>query len=83
MHVVLLIFCFFLSGDFDPISKIYGQIGAEIFKRALTYPARLIAKNAGVNDSIVIEKVSLLESFSIYIFTVSELILNPGSLFQK
>ncbi|KAJ9709483.1 hypothetical protein PVL29_001117 [Vitis rotundifolia] len=33
------------------------KIGAEIFKRALTYPARLIAKNAGVNDSVVIEKV--------------------------
>ncbi|MCL7044706.1 hypothetical protein MKW94_006201 [Papaver nudicaule] len=30
---------------------------ADIFKRALTYPTRLIAKNAGVNGSIVIEKV--------------------------
>ncbi|XP_042982706.1 chaperonin 60 subunit beta 4, chloroplastic isoform X4 [Carya illinoinensis] len=39
---------------------IYGsalQIGAEIFKRALSYPARLIAKNAGVNGNLVIEKV--------------------------
>ncbi|KAI3834818.1 hypothetical protein MKW92_022866 [Papaver armeniacum] len=33
------------------------KIGADIFKRALTYPTRLIAKNAGVNGSIVIEKV--------------------------
>ncbi|KAK9276685.1 hypothetical protein L1049_006221 [Liquidambar formosana] len=33
------------------------KIGAEIFRRALTYPARLIAKNAGVNGSVVIEKV--------------------------
>ncbi|GAB4840197.1 hypothetical protein Ancab_020962 [Ancistrocladus abbreviatus] len=33
------------------------KIGAEIFKRALTYPCRQIAKNAGVNESIVVEKV--------------------------
>ncbi|GJR01835.1 TCP-1/cpn60 chaperonin family protein [Tanacetum coccineum] len=33
------------------------KIGAEIFKRALEYPARQIAKNAGVNGSVVIEKV--------------------------
>lgn len=34
------------------------QIGAEIFKRALSYPARQIAKNAGANGSVVVEKVS-------------------------
>ncbi|RVW44670.1 hypothetical protein VitviT2T_001214 [Vitis vinifera] len=39
------------------------KIGAEIFKRALTYPARLIAKNAGVNDSVVIEKVLSNDDF--------------------
>ncbi|XP_075656633.1 chaperonin 60 subunit beta 4, chloroplastic-like isoform X2 [Castanea sativa] len=33
------------------------KIGAEIFRRALYYPARLIAKNAGVNGSVVIEKI--------------------------
>lgn len=33
------------------------QIGAEIFKKALSYPARQIAKNAGVNGSVVVEKV--------------------------
>ena len=33
------------------------KIGAEIFKRALSYPARQIAKNAGVNGNVVIEKV--------------------------
>lgn len=33
------------------------QIGAEIFKRALSYPVKLIAKNAGVNGSVVVEKV--------------------------
>lgn len=34
------------------------KIGAGIFKKALEYPARQIAKNAGVNGSVVIEKVS-------------------------
>nr|AKH05145.1 chaperonin-60 beta4 [Pelargonium tetragonum] len=33
------------------------KIGAEIFKRALSYPIKLIAKNAGVNGSVVVEKV--------------------------
>ncbi|XP_023762043.1 chaperonin 60 subunit beta 4, chloroplastic isoform X1 [Lactuca sativa] len=33
------------------------KIGAGIFKKALEYPARQIAKNAGVNGSVVIEKV--------------------------
>ncbi|XP_071715985.1 ruBisCO large subunit-binding protein subunit beta, chloroplastic-like [Rutidosis leptorrhynchoides] len=33
------------------------KIGADIFKRALEYPARQIAKNAGINGSVVIEKV--------------------------
>jgi len=35
----------------------YQQIGAEIFRRALSYPARMIAKNAGVNGNVVINKV--------------------------
>nr|GME12068.1 ruBisCO large subunit-binding protein subunit beta, chloroplastic [Ipomoea batatas] len=32
-------------------------IGADIVKRALSYPLKLIAKNAGVNGSVVSEKV--------------------------
>ncbi|KAK9090867.1 hypothetical protein Sjap_024044 [Stephania japonica] len=40
------------------LTKSLSQIGADIFKRALAYPAKLIAKNAGVNGSIVIEKVA-------------------------
>lgn len=32
-------------------------MGADIFKRALAYPARQIAKNAGKNGNAVIEKV--------------------------
>uniref|UniRef100_A0A7N0UMD3 Uncharacterized protein n=2 Tax=Kalanchoe fedtschenkoi TaxID=63787 RepID=A0A7N0UMD3_KALFE len=33
------------------------KMGAEIFRRSLSYPAKLIAKNAGVSGSIVVEKV--------------------------
>ncbi|PHU01121.1 RuBisCO large subunit-binding protein subunit beta, chloroplastic [Capsicum chinense] len=33
------------------------KIGADIVKRALRYPMKLIAKNTGVNGSVVIEKV--------------------------
>ncbi|KAJ7544784.1 hypothetical protein O6H91_09G093000 [Diphasiastrum complanatum] len=32
-------------------------VGADIVKRALSYPLKLIAKNAGVNGSVVVEKV--------------------------
>ena len=40
------------------ILSILAQIGAEIFKKSLSYPAKLIAKNAGVNGNVVVEKVS-------------------------
>lgn len=33
------------------------KIGAEIFRQALAYPIRKIAENAGVNGSVVIQKV--------------------------
>ncbi|XP_073013132.1 ruBisCO large subunit-binding protein subunit beta, chloroplastic-like [Typha latifolia] len=33
------------------------KIGADIFKRALSYPSKLIAKNAGMNGNSVVEKV--------------------------
>nr|GLL29657.1 Chaperone tailless complex polypeptide 1 (TCP-1) [Ipomoea trifida] len=33
------------------------KVGAEIVKRALSYPLKLIAKGAGVNGSVVSEKV--------------------------
>ncbi|OMO93643.1 Chaperonin Cpn60 [Corchorus capsularis] len=50
-----------LSGKIDGIKKLLDnqeqKIGAEIFKRALSYPTKLIAKNAGVNGSVVVEKV--------------------------
>ena len=36
------------------------QVGADIVKRALSYPLKLIAKNAGVNGSVVSEKVCSL-----------------------
>jgi chaperonin GroEL len=33
------------------------KLGADIIKRALSYPMRLIASNAGVNGSVTVEKV--------------------------
>ncbi|XP_050117147.1 chaperonin 60 subunit beta 4, chloroplastic isoform X2 [Malus sylvestris] len=50
-----------LSKKVDAIKELLDnkeqKIGAEIFKRALSYPVKLIAKNAGVNGSVVVEKV--------------------------
>ncbi|XP_048427420.1 ruBisCO large subunit-binding protein subunit beta, chloroplastic [Pyrus x bretschneideri] len=50
-----------LSKKVDTIKELLDneeqKIGAEIFKRALSYPVKLIAKNAGVNGSVVVEKV--------------------------
>ncbi|KAG9152612.1 hypothetical protein Leryth_026746 [Lithospermum erythrorhizon] len=39
------------------------KVGADIVKRALSYPMKLIAKNAGVNGSVVIEKVLTNDDF--------------------
>ncbi|GAB2225626.1 hypothetical protein Droror1_Dr00006423 [Drosera rotundifolia] len=39
------------------------KLGAEIVKRALSYPMDLIAKNAGVNGAVVIEKVLSNDDF--------------------
>ncbi|KAL9259191.1 RuBisCO large subunit-binding protein subunit beta, chloroplastic-like protein [Drosera capensis] len=39
------------------------KLGAEIVKRALSYPMDLIAKNAGVNGAVVIEKVLSNDNF--------------------
>ncbi|XP_013721782.1 chaperonin 60 subunit beta 4, chloroplastic isoform X2 [Brassica napus] len=46
----------------DTLDNTEQKIGAEIFKKALSYPIRLIAKNAGTNGNIVIEKVLLNEN---------------------
>ncbi|XP_022968509.1 chaperonin 60 subunit beta 4, chloroplastic-like [Cucurbita maxima] len=50
-----------LSTKVDAIKNVLENeeqmIGAEIFKRALSYPTKLIARNAGVNGSVVIDKV--------------------------
>ncbi|XP_002966190.2 ruBisCO large subunit-binding protein subunit beta, chloroplastic [Selaginella moellendorffii] len=40
------------------------KIGADIVKRALGYPIKLIAKNAGVNGSVVVEKVLANDNFN-------------------
>ncbi|CDO97994.1 unnamed protein product [Coffea canephora] len=41
----------------DSLDNDEQKVGADIVKRALSYPMKLIAKNAGVNGSVVIEKV--------------------------
>ncbi|KAK4260920.1 hypothetical protein QN277_003981 [Acacia crassicarpa] len=50
-----------LSQKVDSIKELLDneeqKIGAEIFRRALSYPTRLIAKNAGVNGNVVIDKI--------------------------
>ena len=35
----------------------HAQVGAEIVRKALSYPLRLIANNAGVNGSVVQQRV--------------------------
>ena len=35
----------------------FAQVGAEIVRKALSYPLRLIANNAGVNGSVVQQRV--------------------------
>ncbi|KNA06370.1 hypothetical protein SOVF_181470 [Spinacia oleracea] len=50
-----------LSSKVDAIKaqlqNVEEKVGADIVKRALSYPLKLIAKNAGVNGSVVSEKV--------------------------
>ncbi|KAF2582658.1 hypothetical protein F2Q68_00002918, partial [Brassica cretica] len=41
----------------DTLENDEEKVGAEIVKRALSYPLKLIAKNAGVSGSVVSEKV--------------------------
>ncbi|KAJ8446259.1 LOW QUALITY PROTEIN: hypothetical protein Cgig2_016030 [Carnegiea gigantea] len=41
----------------DKLDNDEEKVGADIVKRALSYPLKLIAKNAGVNGSVVSEKV--------------------------
>ncbi|XP_011655734.2 chaperonin 60 subunit beta 4, chloroplastic isoform X3 [Cucumis sativus] len=52
-----------LSTKVDAIKNVLENdeqmVGAEIFKRALSYPTKLIARNAGVNGSVVIDKVAV------------------------
>ena len=41
----------------DTLDNDEQKLGADIIKRALSYPMRLIASNAGVNGSVTVEKV--------------------------
>lgn len=55
-----------LSSKVDDMKKLLDneeqKIGADILKRALLYPARQIAKNAGKNGNSVIEKVMSVDN---------------------
>lgn len=41
------------------------KVGAEIVRKALSYPLKLIANNAGVNGSVVVQKVRIPVALSI------------------
>ncbi|XP_058103518.1 ruBisCO large subunit-binding protein subunit beta, chloroplastic-like, partial [Magnolia sinica] len=41
----------------DTLENDEQKVGVEIVRRALSYPLKLIAKNAGVNGSVVTKKV--------------------------
>ena len=41
----------------DSLANDEQKVGADIVKRALGYPLKLIANNAGVNGSVVMQKV--------------------------
>lgn len=45
------------TSNTNPIITKPQQVGADIVKKALTYPMKLIANNAGVNGSVVMQKV--------------------------
>ncbi|VAH99350.1 unnamed protein product [Triticum turgidum subsp. durum] len=47
----------------DTLENDEQKVGAEIVRRALCYPLKLIAKNAGVNGSVVTEKVLSNDNF--------------------
>ncbi|KAJ3690910.1 hypothetical protein LUZ61_020074 [Rhynchospora tenuis] len=47
----------------DTLENEEQKVGADIVKRALSYPLKLIAKNAGVNGSVVMEKVLASDNF--------------------
>jgi chaperonin GroEL (HSP60 family) len=43
------------------------RVGAEIVRRALPYSLKLIARNAGTNGSVVVQKVGQKQELSWYI----------------
>ncbi|EFJ33580.1 hypothetical protein SELMODRAFT_142800 [Selaginella moellendorffii] len=48
----------------DTLENDEQKIGAEIVRKALSYPVKLIAKNAGVNGSVIVEKVLADDNFN-------------------
>ena len=56
------------------------KVGAEIVRRALSYPLKLIANNAGVNGSVVVQKVR--SHACLYQSTSSKHIFIRGGCYQ-
>ncbi|KAL0701962.1 hypothetical protein Bca4012_058084 [Brassica carinata] len=55
------VLCFALLPNFDAIiAALEKRLEQDIVKRALSYPLKLIAKNAGVNGSVISEKLSFV-----------------------
>eukprot|EP00873_Tetraselmis_striata_P010552 jgi/Tetstr1/430816/TSEL_020599.t1 len=46
-----------VDGWKDSLPNLEQQMGADIVKRALTYPLKLVAENAGVNGSVVMQRI--------------------------
>ena len=57
------------------------KVGAEIVRRALSYPLKLIANNAGVNGSVVVQKVGCYPQgyckFSVEAVSMKNYVGNP------
>ena len=47
----------FVDGIKDELDNDEQRLGADIIKRALSYPMRLVAYNSGVNGSVTVQKV--------------------------
>ena len=66
----------------DGLQDAEERMGAEIVRKALFAPARLIAKNAGVDGDVIIEKL-LGKGFSIGYNAVSALLQDHELCYQE
>ncbi|KAG2254499.1 hypothetical protein Bca52824_084635 [Brassica carinata] len=58
LSLLVVVLCFALLPNFDAIiTALEKRLERDIVKRALSYPLKLIAKNARINGSVISEKV--------------------------